>query len=70
LPAGYLESCRSGENQIEDPDLHAYYERVRLVISGPLWSIDRLKAIVAWNLGTYDELLARYAERAGLRAVR
>jgi arabinofuranosyltransferase len=70
LPAGYLESCRTGENRIEDPDLHAYYDKVRLVISGPLWSWQRLRTIVAWNLGSYDEHLARYAERAGLRRVR
>lgn len=68
LPAGYLETCRTGENRIEDPDLRAYYDKVRLVIGGPLWSWERLRTIVAWNLGSYDHLLAAYAERHGLRA--
>lgn len=68
LPAGYLETCRTGENRIEDPDLRAYYEKVRLVIGGPLWSWDRFTTIVAWNLGSYDHLLAAYCERNGLRA--
>ncbi len=70
LPAGYVESCQHGDNRIEDPDLHAYYDQLRLVISGPLWSWERLKAIVALNRGAYDDHLARYAERAGLRSVR
>ncbi|MBL8750348.1 MAG: hypothetical protein JNK78_14385 [Planctomycetes bacterium] len=68
LPDGYFESCRTGENRIEDPDLHAYYDRLRIVIRGPLWSWERLSTIVAWNFGAYDHLLAAYAARHGLRA--
>ncbi|MBL9078143.1 MAG: hypothetical protein JNL08_11605 [Planctomycetes bacterium] len=68
LPAGYLASIETDSNRIEDPDLHAYYDRLRLVVRGPLWSWERLQTIVALNLGQYDHLLARYAARAGLRA--
>jgi len=67
LPAGYVETVRSGENRIEDPDLRAYYEKVHLVVSGPLWSWERLTTIVAWNCGSYDHLLNAYAARHGLR---
>lgn len=70
LPAGYAETCRTGENRIEDPDLHAYWDALARIVRGPLWSWDRLRTIVAWNFGAYDENLDRYAERAGLRSVR
>lgn len=50
VPDGYLESLRSGENVIGDPRLRDYYERLRLVTRGPLFSADRLWEIVRLNL--------------------
>lgn len=59
LPAGYLESLASGTNQIEDPDLAVFYDRLRLVVSGPLWSGERLRAVAGMLLGRYDHLVPR-----------
>lgn len=42
-----------------DGDLMAYYEKLSLIIRGPLWSLDRWKAIVNMNLGRYDHLIHR-----------
>jgi arabinofuranosyltransferase len=58
-PAGYATSVRTRVNEIENPCLHAYYERLSRVIYGPLFTLERWRAIVALNLGRYDDLLQR-----------
>jgi len=57
---GYVESLRSNENRIADPDLARYYEKLRVIIRGDLWSLDRLRTIWEMNTGRYDHLLADY----------
>ena len=41
IPPGYVESLASGTNQIADPQLHAYYDRLKAVVSGPIFSAGR-----------------------------
>lgn len=50
VPEGYAETLASGENRIAEPGIAALYETVRLIVSGPLFSKARLKAI--WRLNT------------------
>lgn len=57
IPNGYLETLESGRNVIEDPGLAAYYDKLRIVTRGPLWSRERLATIVALNLGRYEHYL-------------
>lgn len=52
MPEGYERSRETGENHIADPLVHAYFDRLRLVTSGPIWSWDRWKAIGRLNLGS------------------
>ena len=61
LPPGYEESVRTGGNEIRDPNLRLYYEKLRLITAGPLLSADRLNAIFQMNLGRYDRLVKAYA---------
>jgi arabinofuranosyltransferase len=49
LPPGYFESVLTGTNRIHEPTLAAYYELIRQVTRGPLFSLDRWRAIVALN---------------------
>ncbi|HVV51453.1 MAG TPA: hypothetical protein VHO06_17415 [Polyangia bacterium] len=51
IPAGYLETLRSGQNTIADPCLHALYDELSPVIHGPLWKWSRLAHIVRLNWG-------------------
>lgn len=51
VPNGYLETLRTGQNQLEDPQIAALYERLALVTRGPLWSGRRWRAILELNLG-------------------
>lgn len=57
LPAGYLESLKSGENRLVDPGLHQYYANVRRVVAGPVLSWRRIRTAYVLNVGGYDHLL-------------
>ncbi len=57
LPAGYENTIRTGVNTIQDPRLHDYYEHLHTVISGNLWSWNRLVEIFRFNTGQYGALL-------------
>lgn len=51
LPAGYLESLRSGENRIEDACVHRLWDELRTVIAGPIFSRRRFATILSLNFG-------------------
>jgi arabinofuranosyltransferase len=57
IPRGYLETLRSGENQIADRDLAQYYGKLALIVRGQLFDLDRLVEIWHFNKGRYDRLI-------------
>lgn len=61
IPAGYEETYNTGENRIVDAGLHEYYEKMKIIVSGPVWSKERFKTIWEMNLGKYDYLLENYS---------
>lgn len=52
VPAGYIESLKTGENVIEDPAVHALYDRLLTVTREPLFSLKRMRDIIALNMGS------------------
>jgi len=62
-PEGYLETLRNGEDLFVDPELGEYFAHLALVTRGELWSWERMKTLVAMNLGLYDHLLENERER-------
>ena len=60
VPDGYHETLSSGENRICDPALHDYYDKLLLVMKGPLFDSERLRTIFGLNCGKYEGLLDRY----------
>lgn len=50
VPAGYLESLRSGTNQIQNPFVHRLYDDLALATQGPLLAPERWAAIWRLNL--------------------
>lgn len=58
VPAGYLQTLESGKNQIKNPCIHRYYDMLGRVVSGPVFSLARFKAILALNSGRYEYLLS------------
>ena len=57
VPEGYNDSLSTGRNVITDPGLAAYYDRLSLVVRGPLLSLERWKTIAHFHLGSYDHLI-------------
>ena len=60
IPTGYLETIKTGKNVIQDPDLAHYYAHLHNVVSGPLFSRQRLLEIWKFNTGAYNSLLRNY----------
>ena len=63
VPEGYRESVWNNDNEIEDPDLHEYYEVIRLITRGRIFDSERIKAIIDINTGKYDHLIDNYERR-------
>ncbi|NDC38606.1 MAG: hypothetical protein EBZ48_11205 [Proteobacteria bacterium] len=63
IPAGYLETLETGANSIEDPALREYYDKLTILTQGDLWSWERLKTILRFNMGRYENLRFDYVER-------
>ncbi len=60
---GYKETINSGKNKIEDKQLAKYYDRLSLIIHGPIWNLTRFKTILKMNLGSYDSYIDTFYYR-------
>lgn len=63
LPEGYEDSMRADANRLRDPDLAAYYDELRRVTRGPLWTRERWKSIWRLNTGALEPRIAAYVVR-------
>jgi arabinofuranosyltransferase len=59
IPAGYEETLASGTNLIEDPDIASFYDKLSIVVKGPLWNWNRMVEIWKLNTGNHDHLIKR-----------
>ena len=64
VPAGYYATISSGVNRISNQYLHAYYDKLLVVMKGSLLDKERLWTIVELNRGKYDNLLEEYEKTA------
>ena len=62
LPNGYIQSLRYGSNLITDSALAQYYQHVKFISRGALFSLDRIGEVVKLNLGFYDSFLEAYRD--------
>lgn len=62
IPYGYHETLAAGENRIDAPALHEYYDKLLLVMTGPLFDRERLRTILDLNRGKFDHLLDTYEQ--------
>lgn len=64
IPDGYEASLLTGQNQLPDADLARYYDKLGILTrSDKLFSVERLKTIVLFNLGAYEGWRQAYIER-------
>jgi arabinofuranosyltransferase len=52
IPAGYPRSVAYNENLIEDPEIHRFYDRIRMITRGRIFDTERLKEIWRMNTGS------------------
>ena len=57
IPAGYFETLETGRNEIVNPNIAVYYDRIKLIVRGDLFDIERVKEIINLTLGRYDHLV-------------
>ncbi len=60
VPEGYRESVRNKDNELKDPYLHEYYDKILLITRGKLFDKERIVTIINMNLGKYDYLIDKY----------
>jgi len=60
IPPGYKETILTGSTANLPPPLAHYYEKLQLITRGDLWSLERLKTILLFNIGAYDGLKDQY----------
>lgn len=60
LPPGYMRAVETGKLGDMPSGIRNYYEKLRLITSGDLLSMERLKTIVLFNLGYYDHWKEAY----------
>lgn len=53
LPGGYYEMKANGEGDLINQALNAYYYKLQVIISSPVWSVERFREIIKVNLGFY-----------------
>jgi hypothetical protein len=63
IPEGYLESVNADRNLVVDPFLHDFYDRVRRITRGPIFTGSRFRDILALNVGRYRGFHDVYAKR-------
>ena len=61
-PAGYGETVMYNTNMLVDENLSEYYEIIKLITRGDLFSPERLEAVFKINKGDYDYLIEQYRE--------
>lgn len=63
VPDGYVVSVETAENRIVDPSLHAYYDKLLVITTGPVFTKERARTIWEMNTGRYSHLLVEYDAR-------
>ena len=57
IPSGYCESLLTEKNLIQNPKIHQYYDKVRIITRDPVFNWNRFRVILNMNLGKYQFLL-------------
>lgn len=61
VPPGYLEVEASLQEHLDDPELDAYYQKIRLVTHSPLFTRARWQAIWELNTRSFNDQLPHHA---------
>jgi arabinofuranosyltransferase len=62
IPKGYIKAIQTDSLKEMNSDLAHYYAKLRLIVAGDLWDVERLKTILRFNMGYYDQYRQRYLD--------
>jgi arabinofuranosyltransferase len=65
VPAGYIASVSTAQNRIVDPALHEYYDKLLIITTGPIFTMERFRTIWRMNTGAYSGLIEEYVQQSG-----
>jgi arabinofuranosyltransferase len=57
VPAGYVETLKTGKDDLRDPSLRTFYGELSRITRDPIWDRERWRAIFRMNTGQLDYLL-------------
>lgn len=60
IPPGYDRAILGGDMTGFPPPLAEYYQKIQVITRGDLWDMERLKTIILFHLGAYDDSLNAY----------
>ncbi len=60
IPQGYLYARKTGDTSRMVGSLAAYYQKLRLVTSAPLFSPERIEAVIGFQTGAYEKSRLKY----------
>lgn len=63
VPSDYLHAVTHGPGALSDPDLRLFVEALWTITRGPIWSRERWRTILDFNLGRYDHLVDQDTHR-------
>lgn len=66
VPLGYKESIEQNKNVVDNPCLHRLYDDIRAVVTGPLISKQRAKAMIKLNTGYSDKKYIQCVRNGGI----
>jgi arabinofuranosyltransferase len=66
VPEGYSETLQTRQDHIRDSGVAVYYDKLRIITEGPIFTRERWHTIFQMNLGRYEHYIADY----GLQRVR
>jgi arabinofuranosyltransferase len=59
IPEGYVETLKTGVNQMKDRKLAVYFDKLCILTRGKIFDWNRIKTIYKMNTGQYDFLVDR-----------
>ncbi|MGI8908261.1 MAG: hypothetical protein ACR2IE_17445 [Candidatus Sumerlaeaceae bacterium] len=65
FPDGYKESLPDSTNAISNSNLHAFYDKIRIITRDPVWSRQRFVTIWQMNVGAFNSLVPRKEHYSG-----
>jgi arabinofuranosyltransferase len=60
VPIGYFEFRKYGTTKIMHPEITKYLKALSIIIREPIFSLERIKVIIKFNLGYYDKYKKNY----------